>query len=255
MQYASTTALVTGASSGLGEEFARRFAARGADLVLVARRQDALERLATDIRHSSGRQVHVVAADLSAPGAGDALVATLAERGLPVHTLVNNAGLGKTAPFAESSADDVHDQIGLNIGAVVDLTHGLLPQLLASGRGALLNVASLTAYSPTPNMAVYAASKAFVLRFTEALAYELRDTGLKVLALAPGPTRTGFYAASGTAENGVRFQQPSQVVTTAFKALDRARTPVSVVSGSQNQLSSRVLGLLPRRTVLRLMAG
>ena len=255
MQYASSTALITGASSGLGEEFARRFAARGADLILVARRQDVLERLAVDIRHSSGRQVHVVAADLSAPGAGDAVVATLAKRGLRVDTLVNNAGLGKTEPFAASSADDVHTQIGLNVGAVVDLTHGLLPQLVASASGALINVASLTAYSPTPNMAVYAASKAFVLRFTEALAYEVRDTGLTVLAVSPGPTRTGFYAASGTTENGVRFQQPSQVVTTAFKALDRTRPPVSVVSGPQNRLSSRVLGLLPRRMVLRLMAG
>lgn len=255
MQYAQTTALITGASSGLGEEFARQLAGRGADLVLVARRHDVLERLAADIRHSSGRQVHVIASDLSAPGAGDALIATLAERGLSVDTLVNNAGLGKTAPFGESPAADVHDQIGLNVTAVVDLTHGLLPQLLASGRGALLNIASLTAYSPTPNMAVYAASKAFVLRFTEALAYELRGSGLSVLALSPGPTRTGFYAASGTAETGVRFQRPAEVVAVALKSLDRAQTPVSVVSGWQNRLSSRVLGLLPRRTVLRMMAG
>lgn len=255
MQYTNTTVMITGASSGLGEEFARQFARRGADLVLVARRQDVLERLAADIRQSSGRDVHVISSDLSAAGAGNALVATLAQRGLRVDTLVNNAGLGKTAPFVEASADDVHDQIGLNVNAVVDLTHGLLPQLLASGRGALLNVASLTAYAPTPNMAVYAASKAFVLRFTEALAYELRDSSLSVLALAPGPTRTGFYAASGTTETGVRFQQPAQVVASAFEALDRAQTPVSVVSGLQNRLSSRALGLLPRRTVLRMMAG
>lgn len=255
MHYANTTALITGASSGLGEEFARQFARRGADLVLVARRQDVLERLASDIRQSTGRHVHVITSDLTVPGAGDALTATLAERGLRLDTLVNNAGLGKTAPFADSSGEDVHDQLALNITAVVDLTHGLLPQLLASGKGALLNVASLTAYSPTPNMAVYAASKAFVLRFTEALAYELRANSLSVMALSPGPTRTGFYAASGAAETGVRFQQPTQVVTSAFKALDRTRTPVSIVSGRQNQLSSRVLSLLPRRTVLRMMAG
>ena len=255
MQYTDTTVMITGASSGLGEEFARRLADRGADLVLVARRQDVLESLAADIRSGSGRQVHVIGADLSVPGAADGVVATLAERGLRVNSLVNNAGFGKTAPFAESSPTDVHTQIGLNVTAVVDLTHALLPQLLAPGHGALLNIASLTAYSPTPNMAVYAASKAFVLRFTEALAYELRDSSLSVLAVSPGPTRTGFYATSGTNETGVRFQQPAQVVATALRALDRPKSPVSVVSGWQNQLSSRVLGLLPRRTVLRLMAG
>ena len=255
MQYTETTVMITGASSGLGEEFARQFAHRGADLVLVARRQEALETLAADLRRSSGRQVHVITSDLSVPGAGAALVATLAERGLRVDTLVNNAGFGRTAPFVESSADDLRSQLGLNVTAVVDLTHELLPQLLASGKGALLNIASLTAYSPTPNMAVYAASKAFVLRFTEALAYELRDSSLSVLALSPGPTRTGFYAASGTTEAGVRFQRPAQVVAAAFQALDRAQSPVSVVSGWQNRLSSRLLGLLPRRTALRMMAG
>ncbi len=255
MQYANTTALITGASSGLGEEFARQFASRGADLILVARRHDALERLAGELRQSSGHQVHVIAADLSDPGAGDALVATLRERGLSVDTLVNNAGLGKTAPFAESPVEDVRNQLGLNINAVVDLSHALLPQLVASGRGALLNVASLTAYAPTPNMAVYGASKAFVLRFTEALAYEVRESTLSVLALSPGPTRTDFYASSGTADTGVRFQKPSQVVAAALKALDRPQPPVSVVSGWQNRLSSLVLTVLPRRAVLRMMAG
>ena len=255
MQYTDTTVMITGASSGLGEEFARQLANRGADLVLLARRKNILEDLAADIRSASGRQVHVIAADLSVPGAAASVVSALAERGLHVNSLVNNAGLGKTAPFAKSSLTDVHAQIGLNVTAVVDLTHALLPQLLASGRGALVNIASLTAYSPTPNMAVYAASKAFVLRFTEALAYELRDSSLSVLALSPGPTRTGFYATSGTTETGVRFQQPAQVVASAFKALDRAQTPTSVVSGWQNRVSSHVLGLLPRRTVLRMMAG
>ena len=255
MQYTDTTVMITGASSGLGEEFARQLANRGADLVLLARRQDILEDLAADLRNATGRQVHVIAADLSVPGATAGVAATLAERGLRVDSLINNAGLAKTAPFAESLIVDVHAQISLNVAAVVDLTHALLPQLLASGRGALLNIASLTAYAPTPNMAVYAASKAFVLRFTEALAYELRDSGLSVLALSPGPTRTGFYATSGTTETGVRFQQPAQVVAAALRSLDRAQTPTSVVSGWRNRVSSRVLGLLPRRTVLRMMAG
>jgi short-subunit dehydrogenase len=255
MRYRGTTALITGASSGLGEEFARQLAGRGADLILVARRKDVLDQLAEDLHRVTGRQVDVVAADLSAPGAAAGLVQTLTRQGLSVDTLVNNAGFGKTGLFSESSTRDLHEQLSLNIDAVVDLTQALLPQLLRSGHGALVNVASLTAYMPIPAMAVYAASKAFVLRFTQALSYELRDSGLSVLALSPGPTRTGFYAASGTAETGVRFQSPAQVVATALRALDRPRTPVSVVSGWRNRWTSRVLTVLPGRTVLRMAAG
>lgn len=255
MKYENTTALITGASSGVGEEFARAFARRGADVVLVARRQEVLDRLAEDIRADSGRHVHVIATDLSQPGAGAQLARRLDERGLRVDTVVNNAGLGKTAAFSASSTDDIHQQLRLNIDAVVDISHALLPALLDSGKGALLNIASLTGYAPTPGMAVYAASKAFVLRFTEALAYEVRDSSLTVLAIAPGPTRTGFYAASGTSENGVRFESPAQVVATAFAALDQKRPPVSVVSGRRNRWSSRLLTVLPRRVVLQLMAA
>ena len=255
MEYEGTTALITGASSGLGEEFARQLALRGADLVLVARRQDVLDQLASDLRRDTGRQVHVVATDLSTPGAAAELAHTISERGLLVDTLINNAGIGRTGPFSESSTHEVHEQLRLNVEAVVDLTQAMLPQMLHSGRGALVNVASLTAYMPMPSMAVYAASKAFVLRFTEALAYELRHAGLSVLALSPGPTHTGFYAASGTAENGVRFQRPAQVVATALRSLDRPDSPVSVVSGWRNRWSSRLLTVLPRRVVLRIVAG
>ena len=154
----------------------------------------------------------------------------------------------------DSSADDIDQQLHLNIDTVVGISRALLPALLDSARGALVNVASLTGYAPTPGMAVYAASKTFVLRFTEGLAYELRDSPLTVMALAPGPTRTGFYATSGASETGVRFETPAQVVTTAMKALDKQRTPVSVVSGTRNRWSSRLLTVLPRRTVLKIMS-
>ena len=224
-------------------------------MVLVARRQEVLDRLASDIRTQSGRRVHVVAIDLSVPGAGAHLATQLDELGVRVDTVVNNAGVGKTASFSASSPEDIHQQLRLNIDAVVDVSHALLPGLLDSGRGALLNVASLTGYAPTPGMAVYAASKAFVLRFTEALAYEVRDSSLTVLAVVPGPTRTGFYAASGTSEKGVHFQTPAQVVATAFTALDQKHPPVSVVSGLRNRWSSRLLTVLPRRVVLRVMAA
>ena len=255
MHYEETTALITGASSGVGEEFARALASRGADVVLVARRHDVLDRLANDIRTATGRRVHVMATDLSEPGAGTRLATELNELGIRVDTVINNAGVGKTEPFSAASATDIEQQLRLNINAVVDISHALLPGLLDHGRGTLLNVASLTGYAPTPGMAVYAASKAFVLRFTEALAYELRDSSVTVMALAPGPTRTNFYSASGTSEGGVRFQTPAQVVATALTALEQKRPPVSIVSGWRNRWSSRLLTILPRRTVMKMMAG
>ena len=252
MQYASTTALVTGASSGIGAEFARALADRGADLVLVARRGDLLETLASEIRSSSGRVVHTIPLDLSADGAGHDLAVRVSALGLTVDTVVNAAGAGRTGSFATSDTADVHQQLALNVQAVVDVSHAFLPQLVSSGRGALVNIASLTGYMPVPGMAVYAASKAFVIRFTEALAHETRTSGTAVLAVSPGPTRTGFYADSGTATTGVRFQTPAQVVATTLSALERRRRPVSVVSGSGNRLTRRVVGLLPTRLVLQL---
>ncbi|MCZ2831004.1 SDR family NAD(P)-dependent oxidoreductase [Modestobacter sp. VKM Ac-2986] len=252
MQYAHTTAVVTGASSGIGAEFARTLAHRGADLVLVARRGDLLETLAAEIRSTSGRAVHPIPMDLTADGAGHDLARRVSSMGLTVDTVVNAAGAGRTEPFSTSDAAAVDQQLALNVRAVVDVSHAFLPQLVSSGRGALVNVASLTGYMPVPGMAVYAASKAFVIRFTEALAHETRTSGTTVLAVSPGPTRTGFYADSGTATTGVRFETPAQVVATTLAALERRRPPVSVVSGAGNRLTRRVVGLLPTRVVLQL---
>jgi short-subunit dehydrogenase len=252
VQYAQTTALITGASSGIGAEFARALADRGADLVLVARREDVLETVASGIRDASGRTVHVVPSDLAAHGAGQELAHRVASLGLTVDTVVNAAGIGRTEDFAGSPTDAVHQQLALNVDAVVDVSHAFLPQLVGSGRGALVNVASLTGYMPVPGMAVYAASKAFVIRFTEALAHETRTSGLTVMAVSPGPTQTGFYAGSGTATTGVRFQTPTQVVATTLAALEQRRPPVSVVSGAGNRLVRRVVGLLPTRLVLQM---
>ena len=252
MQYAHTTALVTGASSGIGAEFARTLAHRGADLVLVARRGDLLETGASEIRSSSGRAVHTIAMDLTTDGAGYDLARRVSSIGLTVDTVINAAGTGRTEPFATSDAAALHQQLALNVHAVVDVSHAFLPQLVSSGRGALVNIASLTGYMPVPGMAVYAASKAFVIRFTEALAHEMRTSGVTVLAVSPGPTQTEFYAGSGTATAGVRFQTPAQVVATALSALEQRRPPVSVVSGAGNRLVRRVVGALPTRLVLRM---
>ncbi|MHA7190624.1 SDR family NAD(P)-dependent oxidoreductase [Arthrobacter sp. MDT2-16] len=252
MDYSSTTALVTGASSGIGREFSRAFAARGADLVLVARRIEVLDGFARALREEFGREVTTIALDLSQPDSGTRLLDELGRRGVHVDTVVNCAGIGRTGDFVDMARADIEDQLAVNIDAVVDVCRAFLPGLLRSGKGALVNIASLTAYMPTPGMAVYAASKAFVLRFTEALAHELRDTGVTVMAFSPGPTKTDFYRSSQSDEEGVRFETPQQVVAAAFRALDKRRSPVSSVSGQANRWTSRIVTLLPRRIVLRL---
>ncbi|WP_150460082.1 SDR family NAD(P)-dependent oxidoreductase [Nesterenkonia ebinurensis] len=253
MKYEGTTALVTGASSGIGAEFARRLAQEGADVVVVARRAATLEALAVGIRAATGRQVHVVPLDLSAERAGFVLAEQLAEAGIVIDAVINCAGVGVTRSFGNSTDEEIERQLRVNIIATVDISHAFVPQLLESGRGALVNVASLTAYMPVPGMAVYAASKAFVVRFTEALAHEVRSTGLTVMALSPGPTASEFYSASGTSESGVRFQTPEDVVTTALRALCRKNPPHSVISGGLNRWIKRLVAALPRSTVLRLM--
>ena len=254
MDHRGTTALITGASSGIGAELAERLAGRGADVVLVARSRQRLERAAAALTAEHGVRATAITADLSRPGAARELADELARRQIVPTTLVNNAGIGLTRAFADSDASVLADQVALNVTAVVELTRALLGGLVSAESGALVNVASLSAYQPLPQMAVYAASKAFVLHFTEALSAELAGTGVRVLAVSPGPTRSGFYDASGTTEDGVRFQEPADVATTVLGALDAARTPPSVVSGRRNAAQVSLARLLPRRTVLRLAA-
>ena len=235
----TSTALITGASSGLGEEFATRFAARGENVVLVARRADRLNALARRIEADHGVTATVVAMDLGVPGIGETLRTTLADRGITPTTLINNAGFGTHGKFADEDPKRVAAEIALNISALVDLTHAFLPNLT----GALINVA----YQPTPNMAVYGATKAFVLNFTEALAFEHRASLLKILALSPGPTRTEFFDVVGSEDAAVgNFQTSEQVVATALRALDSRRTPASIVSGLSNKISAGSVRFAPR---------
>ncbi|OZC59149.1 NAD(P)-dependent oxidoreductase [Rhodococcus sp. 06-470-2] len=239
----TSTALITGASSGLGEEFATRFAARGENVVLVARRADRLNALARRIEADHGVTATVVAMDLGVPGIGETLRTTLADRGITPTTLINNAGFGTHGKFADEDPKRVAAEIALNISALVDLTHAFLPNLT----GALINVASTAAYQPTPNMAVYGATKAFVLNFTEALAFEHRASLLKILALSPGPTRTEFFDVVGSEDAAVgNFQTSEQVVATALRALDSRRTPASIVSGLSNKISAGSVRFAPR---------
>jgi uncharacterized protein len=250
--YAGTTALITGASSGLGEEFARQFAARGANLVLVARRGDRLESLAAALRERHGVSVTVIPADLSAANSAHDLAARVSSLGISIDTLVNNAGFATRSRFENADAARVRQEVDLNVGALVSITRAFYPGLLASGTGALINIASTAAYQPVPLMAVYGATKAFVLSFTEALWYEAKGSGLKVLALSPGATRTEFFDVAGENARVGSFQTPGQVVGIALSTLDRRNPPPSVVCGTGNALTVAATKLLSRRLVATL---
>lgn len=242
-------ALITGASSGFGAEFARRFAARGHDLVLVARRRDRLEQLAAELPSTT---CTVLPADLSDPGTPAELLGELARRGIRVDVLVNSAGFGSYGRFEAEDPDRIADEVQVNVGAVTALSRLLMPDLLSSRHGVLLNITSTAAYQPSPSLAVYAATKAYVRALTEAIWQENRGTPLRVLALAPGPTETEFFEAAGSDRFKVgQMLTVPQVVDVAFRALDRRDPPPSVIAGRRNRWTAVAAGLLPRRWVLR----
>lgn len=197
----TSTALITGASSGIGESLARQLAAHGAHLILVARTEDRLHALAAELGARYRVQVHVLPADLNRPGAAAELHAAVQARGLNVDILVNNAGLGGYGEFSAQPSDEIDRMIAVNIGALTGLTRAFLPDMLARGRGRVLNVASTAAFQPGPLMAVYYATKAYVLSFSEAIAEEVAGSGVSVTALCPGPVRTDFQAVSRLGES------------------------------------------------------
>ena len=256
VEYRGQTTLVTGASSGIGAEFAREFARRGSDVVLVARRPDRLEGLAVELTADHGVRAEAIPLDLSLPASGRTLAEEVDRRGLAVTSLVNNAGFGTFGPFHTEDPERLRQEINVDVASVVDISRAFIGRLRANGGGVLINVASMAAYQPIPNMAVYAATKAFVLNFTEALWQESLGTGLRVMALSPGATRTEFNDVLGTEEatSGAPFQTSEEVVETALRALDRRTPPPSVVSGRTNRLMANAGRLLSRRRAA-LVAG
>jgi uncharacterized protein len=248
--YRGRTVVVTGASSGLGTEFAVQLAERGADVVLVARRADRLDALAEELADRFGVTATPIPMDLAAPAPEKRLRGALAARGIRVDGLVNNAGFGLRGPFADADPERVAAMVRLNVDAVVALSQEFLPDLTRSPTGLLVNVASVAAYQPCPGMAVYGATKAFVLSFTEALARESAHTGLRVLALNPGAAGTEFFEVAGSAPSRMRYQTPERVVAAAMRALERRRTPPSTTVGAGNTIASKLVGLMPRRLVL-----
>lgn len=257
VDYHGQTTLITGASSGIGVEFAREFARRGSDIVLVARRLERLEKLAAELATTYSIRATAIPLDLSLPAAGRTLAEEVDRHGLIVTSLVNNAGFGTFGQFHTEDPGRLREEINVNVASVVDISRAFVERLRASGTGVLINVASMAAYQPIPNMAVYAATKAFVLSFTEALWQESLGSGLRVILLSPGATRTEFNNVLGTEEmtRRVSFQTPQQVVQTAFRALDSRTPPPSVVSGRLNRLMSNAARLLSRRRTVLVTAS
>jgi len=243
-------ALITGASAGLGVEFARQLALRGHRLVLVARRKDRMDALAAELGNA-----RVVALDLSGPAAAAALAADVEAHGERVEILVNNAGFGLIGRFAELGAAPQRQMIDINVGALTDLCRTFAPGMIHRKSGAILNVASTAAFQPGPKMAVYFATKAFVLSFTEALHEELRPHGIRVSCLCPGPTRTEFGDVAGFGGNGMFDRvamNADDVVRIGLKGLDRNRAVV--VAGVVNNVAAFSTRLAPR-SVIRKIAG
>ena len=243
--------LITGASSGLGAEFARACARRGEELVLVARRRERMEALAAAL----GGPAHIIISDLTAPGAVPDLLAGVHALGLHVDTLINNAGLGLTGSFAELSLDRQRNMLDLNVNALVELTHGVLPGMRSRRRGAILNVASTGAFQAGPRIAVYFASKAFVLSFTEALHQELRGSGIRVTALCPGPTDTEFGGLAGFKRKQLKIfiGPPGPVVRAGLRGLDRNQAVV--IPGLMNKVTAQSNRLIPRAVMRRIAAA
>jgi short-subunit dehydrogenase len=245
------TALVTGASSGIGAEFARTLAARHVDLVLVARSSRALNDLAQQLRSQHDVRVEVLTTDLSREGAGQQIANHVRQLRMTIDLLVNNAGFATQGRFETIDPDLDHRQAMLNVVAVVDLTHALLPDMISRGAGTVINVASVGGFQPAPYLAVYGASKAFVLSFSQALSAELRRRGVRVLALCPGPVETAFFTVLGSHRAAIGQTLPVAAVVQA--ALDSATTRHTVViPGRRNQLQTVFTRVLPRRVVLTL---
>jgi len=255
IDYQLQTTLVTGASSGIGAQFARALAARGSDVVLVARRRDRLESLAAELEHAHRIRATPIVLDLSVPGAGRVLSAMLASRGVSVTSLVNNAGFGTDGPFHEEDAERLEHEITVDVTNLVDITRAFIEPLREAGTGVIINVASMAAYNPIPGMAVYAACKAFVLNFTEALWYESRGTGLRVVSLAPGATRTEFFDVLGGGAYDTTYQTPEEVVAAALRALDRGNARPSITTRPLNTVLTALARLVPRKQTVIAAAG
>ncbi len=253
------TALITGASGGIGAAFAQELASRQMNLVLVARSKDKLQQLASKLQEQYKIQVNVIVQDLTAPEAAKSVFEAVTQKGLTIDLLINNAGFGDYGDFAERDGDRQVQMVQLNILALLDITHKFLPGMRQRRSGGIINMSSVAAFHPIPYFSIYAASKAFVLSFSEALWAENREYGVQVLAVCPGPTDTKFFQdadfptalADTIAKN---YTSPEVVVREALQALEKNHS--SLVPGNiVNKLQVNIPRFLPREALVSLIAN
>jgi uncharacterized protein len=250
------TALITGASGGIGLELTKLFARDGYDLVLVARRADKLEQLKSELEKRRGISVRVIAKDLAKPDSPEEIYAELEKEGVQVDALVNNAGYALFGPFIENGEQEVLDMLQVNMMALTHLTRLFLPGMVERGSGKVLNVASTAAFLPGPLMAIYYASKAYVLSFSEAIAEEMRGTGVTVTALCPGSTESGFQKRAGMEDSrlvsGRHLLGAAEVARAGYKATMQGKSVV-IPGGLSHKIVPLFARLAPRSLVPRVV--
>jgi uncharacterized protein len=248
-----STALITGASGGIGKAFAEEMAARGINLVLVARSEAKLNQLAIDLQAKHHINVDVVIQDLTETGATKAVFDYTQKQGITIDYLINNAGFGDYGDFAETDENRQTQMVQLNILALVDLTHKYLPLMRSHRSGNIINIASLVGFQPIPYISVYAATKAFVLSFSQALWAENRNYGVRVLCSCPGPTNTNFFVAAKFPETiaakNTQISTPEIVVQDTLRALEKGE-PVVVSGGFINNAIANLSRIVPRKTLV-----
>jgi len=250
MNYSNKTALVTGASSGIGEMFANELAKKGCNLILVARSENKLKQLADNLQRAYSIHATPLPVDLAAANAAERVAEEIGKLGLTVDILINNAGFGTLGAFNEIQQSRIHQEIQLNVISLTELTHKFIGSMVERKEGIVINVASMTAFLPVPFMAVYGATKAYVLSFTEALWAEYRDCGIQIVALCPGETKSSFHATSGSENLKSKRMDPMDVVKAAFKAVEKDRC--NIIAGRNNYFMAQLPRILPRSVIVKL---
>lgn len=247
------TALVTGASSGIGKAFAIELAKKGVHLIITARSENKLQQLADEIRSEYNVEVQVIPGDLSLKDTPELIFKTVTEKGWEPDILVNNAGFGKWSGFLDTGRETYDEMLMLNINALVKLTHLFIPAMLKNKAGGVINIASTGAFQPCPYIAVYCASKAFVLSFSEALYGEYHQKGVTVTVVCPGNTATGFQETAGADTSGMPSDTPQKVAIEGVEAFMKGKN--YKINGVSNYLQSFLPRILPRKTVIGIVGN
>jgi len=251
--FKNSTALITGASSGIGKAYAQKLASLGINLILTARSEQKLNDLADELRKKCNVNVEVIVLDLAQPNSAQTLFDEVQTRKLSVEILINNAGFGKWTKFLDQSVATYQEMITLNISSVTSLCYLFLPHMLANKKGIMINISSTGAFQPLPYIAVYGASKSYVLQFTEALAGEYSSSGVKFLAVCPGNTETNFTQVANADTSGMKSSTVDDVVSATVAALDKNKP--TLVVGCSNYLTSQLPRILSRKKMINLVEG